>query len=75
MYLHYLINDPYILKGDSKMSIPFPLTMNFAYIDDELVSPFAHEENEINYITASKNSDYGVTQLFFEDDPKYDVND
>ena len=49
--------------------------MNFASIDDELVIPFEHEENEINYIVATKNSDYEVTQLSFEEDPDYDAND
>ena len=66
---------PYVLKGESKMTIPFPLTMNFAYLDDELVSPFAHDENEINYISATKDSDYEVTETLFAEDPRYDPND
>ena len=43
--------------------------MNFGTIDDELVNIFEHEENEINYMTATKNSDYGVLQEPFDYDP------
>ena len=56
------------------MSVNFPLTMNFAHIDDELVSPFKHDDNEINYIIATKDSDYEITEKLLKEEPDYDEN-